>query len=78
MATVVEVTQKKPTITDLTVKLSASEARDLKVMIDAYYKNNYGTYYTNYRDEFGPHRVLTSILDGKTDAAKVKTAASPF
>lgn len=79
MATLVEVTQQKPKVQDITLKLSRSEAADLKVFIGDYYKRNYnGSTGDYYRDNDGTYKAITKALDGKADASIVKPAPAFF
>lgn len=80
MATLVEVTQQKPKVQDITLKITRAEAADLKVYIGEYYKKNYnGSTGDYYRDNDPTYKAITKALDGKAEASIVKTSTyNPF
>lgn len=73
MATLVEVTQSVPKVQDVTLKLSRSEAADLKIYIEEYYKRNYsGNNIAYYRDNCSTYVAVKKALDGKAEPSVVK------
>lgn len=64
MAEVVTVESAKPAVRTVTVKLTASEARDVQTFIDAYYKT-YGFGSASYQAKTHPlHRAIEDALTG--------------
>lgn len=61
MAEVVTVVAKKPTVTELTLKLSAGEARDQLAFIEAYYQR---AGWMGPADRNPIHRVISDALAG--------------
>lgn len=67
MAKVVEVEQSQPKLEGLTLKVNASEARDMMTYIRTYYqKNGYGK---GYEDNVGLYKTLKDAVEGKYVAA---------
>jgi hypothetical protein len=75
MATIVEVTTKKPVVQDVTLKLNRNEASNLKEFISYWYAKNYNYAGTDYRNNDSVYTSLTKALDGKADSSVTKVAA---
>lgn len=79
MASIVEVTQAKPKIESVTLKLTRGEATDLKVFISEWYSRNYGYGSSDKRTrENATWAAINRAFEGKADEAVVKVTANPF
>lgn len=74
MASVVEVETTKPNVTSLTVKMTASDARDLKVFITDWYRSNYSYGYDEKTKGNKVYKAITAGLDGTSGAPSVVAA----
>ena len=72
MASIVEVTTKQAPIQDLTLKISRTEASDLRLFITEWYNRNYSYRADTQMKANGVYQELTKALDGKVDQSLVK------
>lgn len=75
MASVVEVQQSKPRVGDITIRLTKSEAQDLQIMVDEWYRRNWTSNPTAKRDANPTYKALESALTGKAPADAIKINA---
>lgn len=77
MASVVEVETTKPNVTALTVKMTAGDARDLKIFIQDWYRANYSYNYDAKVKGNKVYKAITAGLDG-TSGAPTTVVAEGF
>jgi hypothetical protein len=75
MASVVEVETTKPNVKTLTLKMTASDARDLKIFIQDWYRTNYSYGHEEKAKANPVHKAIVSGLDGTSGAPSTVVAA---
>lgn len=73
MATVVEVGTSKPTVKEITIKLTRGEATDMKLFVEEWYRRQS---FPAGAKSHSVHKALTAALDGKSTAPTYEMAAS--